>query len=452
MNDILRIDRFPSGQIFLPPSKSVGHRALICGALAGGGTVRNAGDNDDIRATIRCLSALGAELSSLDSEADDTNKASGNSDSWRIESGRASRLRTPTTLDCGESGSTLRFLIPLAALYGSEVTFTGRGRLMERPLDVYETCLGGKGVSFRRKDGSLTVRGPLPPGVFRLPGDVSSQFITGLLLALPLLSQDSLILLETPLQSASYVDLTLAVLADYGIKIENNEHKYYKIYGNQRYRVRDYAVEADYSGAAFFLAAAALGRPLELMGLNLASVQGDRAFLDLLRQAGYEVQTGPHGGIKVTPSSDEMVKAASDGEQRSAAASSVIRPRPLTVDVGDIPDLVPPLAALLAFADGESRIENAERLRIKESDRLATVTRQLNRLGAEVIEGRDSLIICGKPQLRGGLCFGENDHRIAMMCGVAAIGCETRVTIDGYDCVKKSYPGFWRDFMGKEKS
>ncbi|MBO4991797.1 MAG: hypothetical protein J6E42_06550, partial [Firmicutes bacterium] len=217
-------------------------------------------------------------------------------------------------------------------------------------------------------------------------------------------------------------------------------------------RVRDYAVEADYSGAAFFLAAAALGRPLELMGLNLASVQGDRAFLDLLRQAGYEVQTGPHGGIKVTPSSDEMVKAASDGEQRSAAASSVIRPRPLTVDVGDIPDLVPPLAALLAFADGESRIENAERLRIKESDRLATVTRQLNRLGAEVIEGRDSLIIRGKPQLRGGLCFGENDHRIAMMCGVAAIGCETRVTIDGYDCVKKSYPGFWRDFMGKEKS
>ena len=441
MNDILRIDRFPSGQIFLPPSKSVGHRALICGALAGGGTVRNAGDNDDIRATIRCLSALGAKLSSVDGVDGCSGEDGGNSDSWRIESGRASRLRTPVTLDCGESGSTLRFLIPLAALYGSEVTFTGRGRLMERPLDVYETCLGGKGVSFQRKDGCLTVRGPLSPGVFRLPGDVSSQFITGLLLALPLLSQDSLILLETPLQSASYVDLTLAVLADYGIQIENNEHKYYKIYGNQRYRVREYAVEADYSGAAFFLAAAALGRPLELMGLNLASVQGDRAFLDLLRQAGYDIQTGPHGGIAVASSLT-----------RPSADATVIRPRPLIVDVGDIPDLVPPLAALLAFADGESRIVNAGRLRIKESDRLATVTRQLNRLGAQVIEGRDSLIIHGKPQLQGGLCFGENDHRIAMMCGVAAIGCETPVTIDGYDCVKKSYPGFWRDFMGKEKS
>ncbi|MBO5665885.1 MAG: 3-phosphoshikimate 1-carboxyvinyltransferase [Firmicutes bacterium] len=389
----LTIDRFPSGQVFLPPSKSVGHRAMICAALADGGTVHAPGENDDIRATLRCLEALkqGASL-----------------------------------LDCGESGSTLRFLIPLAALEGRPITFTGQGRLMDRPLGVYEDCLGTQGVTFTRQDKTFTVCGPLQAGTFRLPGNVSSQFITGLLLALPLLSEDSTIIMETPLQSASYVDLTLSVLKDYGITIYNDNHNTYHIPGNQTFQIRDYTVEADFSGAAFFLAAAALGRPLELMGLNLRSVQGDRAFLDLLEQAGYTLSNGPHGGLQV---------------------HGPVRPKPLTVDVGDIPDLVPPLAALLAFADGESRIVNAGRLRIKESDRLATVTRQLNNLGADVIEGEDHLIIRGKERLSGGNCSGENDHRIAMMCAVAAIGCEEPVTLTDYKCVKKSYPNFWDDFM-----
>ena len=395
MNTALNIDRFPSGQIFLPPSKSVGHRALICSALAGGGIVHRSGENDDIRATKRCLEALnnGGSL-----------------------------------LDCGESGSTLRFLIPLAALEDRPITFTGGGRLMERPLGVYEDCLGAQGVTFARQDKTLTIRGPLKAGTFRLPGNVSSQFITGLLLALPLCPQDSTILMESPLQSASYVDLTLDVLKNYGITIHNHTHRTYQIPGNQTYQVRDYTVEADFSGAAFFLAAAALGRPLELMGLNLHTVQGDRAFLELLKQAGYSLGTGPNGGLTVT------------GPQR---------PKPLTVDVGDIPDLVPPLAALLAFADGESRIVNAGRLRIKESDRLATVTRQLNNLGADITEGEDYLIIRGKARLSGGHCCGENDHRIAMMCAVAAIGCDGPVTLTDFTCVKKSYPDFWRDFMGK---
>ncbi|MBR7147698.1 MAG: 3-phosphoshikimate 1-carboxyvinyltransferase [Firmicutes bacterium] len=394
MNTALNIDRFPSGQIFLPPSKSVGHRALICSALAGGGTVHNSGTNEDIQATLRCLKAL--------------------------QNGES-------LLDCGESGSTLRFLIPIAALEGRPITFTGHGRLMERPLDAYEDCMRGKGVTFSRGNHTFTVCGPLEGGKFRLPGNVSSQFITGLLLALPLLPDDSMIFVNSDLQSASYVDLTLDVLKNYGITIHNNNHRTYFVPGNQTYQIRDYAVEADFSGAAFFLAAAALGRPLELMGLNLQSVQGDRAFLDLLKQAGYSLETGPHGGITVT------------GPQR---------PKPLTVDVGDIPDLVPPLAALLAFADGESRIVNAGRLRIKESDRLTTVTRQLNNLGADITEGEDYLIIRGKARLSGGHCCGENDHRIAMMCAVASIGCDEPVTLTGFTCVKKSYPDFWRDFMG----
>ena len=398
MTSALHIDRLPSGQIFLPPSKSVGHRALICAALAGGGTVHNPGENEDIRATLRCLEAL---------------------------------KNGETLLNCGESGSTLRFLIPLAALEARPITFTGQGRLMDRPLGVYEDCLGTKGVTFTRNPNTktLTVCGPLQSGSFHLPGDVSSQFITGLLLALPLRPEDSTIYMTTPLQSASYVDLTLSVLKEYGITIHNDNHRTYHIPGNQTFRIRDFAVEADFSGAAFFLAAAALGRPLELMGLNLQSVQGDRAFLDLLEQAGYALNPGPNGGITI---------------------SGPARPKPLTVDVGDIPDLVPPLAAFLAFADGESRIFNAGRLRIKESDRLATVTRQLNNLGADVTEGEDYLIIRGKERLTGGRCHGENDHRIAMMCALASIGCDGPVTLTDYACVKKSYPGFWNDFMGMD--
>ena len=405
MNEPLRIDRFPAGQIFLPPSKSVAHRALICSVLSGGGTITNLGENDDIRATEQCLQAL---------MSDDT-----------------------PVLDCNESGSTLRFLIPLAALQNRPITFIGRGRLMERPLGVYEQCLGDKGVTMDRTNGQLIVQGPLQAGTFHVPGDVSSQFITGLLLALPLLSEDSIIQVDTPLQSASYVDLTLAVLKDFGITIEHKNHQSYHIPGNQTYQVRDYSVEADCSGAAFFLAAAALGRPVELMGLNQTSVQGDRAFLDLLIQAGYRLTTGPNGGLKVIPC-----------EATPSTPDRVSRPKPLTVDVGDIPDLVPPLAAFLAFADGESRIINAGRLRIKESDRLATVTQQLNNLGAEVMEGDDYLIIRGKKALTGGTCNGENDHRIAMMCGVAAIGCVDPVILSDYTCVKKSYPSFWTDFMG----
>lgn len=411
MRDILTIDRFPSGQIFLPPSKSVAHRALICNALAGGGTIENMGDNEDIRATARCLDALKTVT-------------------WpvtRPES--ASHLSShPPLLDCGESGSTLRFLIPLAALASTSVNFIGQGRLMERPLHVYEECLWDKGVNMQRTGQYLTVCGSMEPGVFRIPGDVSSQFVTGLLLALPLLSGESRIEIRGPLQSASYVELTLAVLADFGIRVEHDDFQFFRIPGNQRYQTCNYQVEADFSGAAFFLAAAALGRPLELMGLNLHSKQGDRAFLDLLTQAGAVIGTGSHGGLTV----------------------SMGRPKALTVDVGDIPDLVPPLAALLAYGDGESRIVNAGRLRIKESDRLATVTRQLNRLGAHVTEGPDFLCIRGKESLAGGTCHGENDHRIAMMCAVAAIGCHDPVRITGYDCVKKSYPAFWQDFLKEE--
>lgn len=423
-NRLLTINRFPAGQIFPPPSKSVGHRALICGALAGGGFIVRPGDNQDIQATVRCLSALGARLSA---------RKGGNAShgGCEIARGLPDKIGAPLTLDCGESGSTLRFLIPLAALYDADISFTGGGRLMERPLTVYESCLGGQGVAMTRGENRFAVRGPLRPGVFHIPGDVSSQFITGLLFALPLLSGDSEIRLESPLQSASYVDLTLAVLRDYGIQIDAVDHRRYVIGGNQRYRIRDYTVEADFSGAAFFLAAAALGRPLEVMGLNLNSAQGDRAFLQLLSQAGYTLSRGAHGGIAV--SSDHG-----------------FRPDALTVDVGDIPDLVPPLAALLAFCRGESRIVNAGRLRIKESDRLTTVARQLSRLGADITEGSDFLVIRGKPFLSGGSCQGENDHRIAMMCGVAAIGCKHPVTLSDYECVAKSYPDFWNDFMKEE--
>ena len=320
------------------------------------------------------------------------------------------------TLDCGESGSTLRFLIPAALLVQGGAAFTGRGRLMERPLAPYETLFREKGIGWGLENGVLTLdsgrgydRLALDPGEYRLPGNVSSQFITGLLFVLPLLEGDSDLVLTSPLESRGYVDLTLDVLNKFGVTVDPRENGFH-VPGGQKYRAGDLAIEADWSQAAFWYGANLLGSQVDILNLNRSSAQGD---------------------MRVVPYSQQLS-----------------RPGDVELDVSQCPDLVPPLAAMAAVRTGECRLTNAARLRLKESDRLATVTQTLRALGAAVEEGPDSLTFHGLPILEGGVTVDCcNDHRIAMMAAVCAASAGAPVKLLGAECVKKSYPEFWTHFQ-----
>lgn len=398
------------GTLTPPPSKSAAHRLLIAAALAGGGRVRGLSLSADMEATLRAVRGLGVSVR-LDGDAACFSPAP------------PSSSPSPLPVDCGESGSTLRFLIPLYAARGIPAVFTGHGRLPERPLGVYADCLPPHGVTLSAASGlPLTVTGRLTGGDFALPGDVSSQFITGLLFALPLCREDSRIRLTTPLESAGYVDMTLQVLRQAGIRVKPLEDGWF-IPGSQTYRPLDTAVESDWSQAAFLLAAGALGGEVTLTGLNPASAQGDREALSLFRRFGAAVEEAP-GRI-------------------------VCRKAPLhgiDIDAAQIPDLVPVLAVTAALADGVTHITGAARLRLKESDRLAAVADGIRRLGGRVEEGPDSLTITGVSRLAGGRAEGYNDHRIVMALSMAALGCEAPVTVTDAQSVAKSWPAFFEDY------
>lgn len=398
------------GTLTPPPSKSAAHRLLIAAALAGEGRVRGLSLSADMEATLRAVRGLGVSVR-LDGDA------------ACFAPAPPSSSPSPLPVDCGESGSTLRFLIPLYAARGIPAVFTGHGRLPERPLGVYADCLPPHGVTLSAASGlPLTVTGRLTGGDFALPGDVSSQFITGLLFALPLCREDSRIRLTTPLESAGYVDMTLQVLRQAGIRVEPLEDGWF-IPGSQTYQPLDTAVESDWSQAAFLLAAGALGGEVTLTGLNPASAQGDREALSLFRRFGAAVEEAP-GRI-------------------------VCRKAPLhgiDIDAAQIPDLVPVLAVTAALADRVTHITGAARLRLKESDRLAAVADGIRRLGGRVEEGPDFLTITGVPRLTGGRAEGYNDHRIVMALSMAALGCEAPVTVTDAQSVAKSWPAFFEDY------
>jgi len=396
------IEKFPGGTVTPPASKSLCHRAVICAALASGdrgssSVLMNIDRSDDVDATVAGMSALCEDPA------------------------------RPAVIDCNESGSTLRFLLPIAALREHETVFLGRGRLLQRPLDIYADIFAKSGVAFVHDEREARVRGPFRAGVYTLSGDVSSQFVSGLLFALPLVDGDSEIRLATPLQSRQYVDLTVDVMSRFGVDIKEFEEGY-RVRGNQKYRAADYTVEADYSQAAFFLAAAALGQTVRVAGLNRDSRQGDRAILKILRDMGAEVNWR--------------------GAEVSVTAGKL---KAVTVDARDVPDLVPPVAALCCFCDGTSRIVNAGRVRLKESDRLHALAVELSKLGAQITEHDDGLSITGARYLTGGGVDAWGDHRIAMAMAVASIRCREPVAVSGWRCVSKSYPGFWRDFEVGEK-
>lgn len=381
--DLILEPRSIAGTVAAIASKSQAHRLLICAALAERPTRILCGAlSQDIEATARCLAALGAGL--CYDGAVFTVRPIG-----LPQSGEAP--------DCGESGSTLRFLLPVAAALGCDATFHLRGRLPERPLGPLWEALEAHGCRLTRPTpDTLRCAGQLRGGVFALAGNVSSQFLSGLLFALPLTGEDCRLRLTTPLESRGYVDLTLAALERFGIRVEAEEAGW-RIPGGQRYRSPGpVSVEGDWSNAAFWLCAGAVSGPVTVTGLDMASRQGDRAVLAWLRALGAEVEEGT-AGVTVRP-----------GALHGCA-----------INAREIPDLVPPLALTAALARGETCIYGAARLRFKESDRLQTVADTLNALGGRAEVRRTALRISGGA-LRGGAVSGANDHRIVMMAAVAA--------------------------------
>ena len=400
----------PRGAVAAPPSKSDVHRAVICAALSGGVCkISPVALSNDIRATIGCVEALGAE-------------ASVENDVLTVD-GSAVFAKKTATLDCIESGSTLRFMIPVAAAGGVEARFTGSGSLVSRPIGLYSQILPEKGVSLEGGDGlPLKISGKLKSGVFKVPGNISSQFISGLLFALPLLRGDSDIILTSPIQSAGYINMTIRTMEKFGIEVDVTDTGWH-VRGGQRYIPSDYRTDGDWSQAAFYLVSGAVNGEITVNNLNTDSKQGDRKIAELLREFGAEV----------IQEADSVTVKKSDMKG-------------IEIDASQIPDLVPALAVCASFADGVTRITNAERLRIKESDRLISTAALINSLGGEAKELPDGLVIRGSRTLIGGTVKGFNDHRIVMSAAICAPGSENPIICTDALSVNKSYPGFFDDY------
>lgn len=431
------------GCIKIPSSKSLAHRAIICASLSNGvSMINNVDMSKDITATIECMRILGAVI-----------EVYGN----RVRINGANTLKISKassrgiTLDCNESGSTIRFLIPIALMTGCEVTFTGHGKLPKRPLDVYYDIFKLQNIAYTTSaDGFLpmTALGLLKSGVFYVPGNISSQFITGLLFTLPILDGNSEIIINNNLESKGYIDLTLDILAKFGIKIVNNDYKSFSINGNQRYVATDYTVESDYSQACFWLAANMIGSDVRCEGLSPTSLQGDKEILNIIEilkiaWVNAEIitsETETHTSEAVT---SEPETRTSEAEPHTS--ESVIS-EPIRIDASQIPDMVPVLAVIASLGKGTVHIVNASRLRIKECNRLAAIVVELSKIGADIEENGDGLIINGKPMLDGGETDSWNDHRICMAIAIAATRCKNAVTITNSGCVDKSYADFWLDY------
>ena len=398
------------GTVSAPPSKSMAHRAVLCSALAKGTShIENLEFSKDISATLAAAGQLCA----------------------RVESGPADVLVEGLghfrpvfgPVDCCESGSTLRFLIPLASLTGQSITFVGRGRLMERPQSVYETLYREQNLHFEQANGQLTVAGSLRSGEYTLAGNVSSQFISGLLFALPLLAGDSTLHLIPPVESRSYIEMTRAAQAAFGVTSHWLDDTTLCIPGGQQYHPRDYIVEGDYSQAAFLAVLGAVKGGITLTGLAAETLQGDAAILDILRRC----------GAKFT----------------QTEAGLVFEQAPLhgvDIDLADCPDLGPVLMVLGLLCEGTTVIRNAERLRIKESDRIAAMEAELRACGGVLSSESGTITVQGcKPQLHApeAPLSGHNDHRVVMSLTVLALAADIPLAINEAEAVQKSWPHFF---------
>lgn len=405
------------GEVKVPPSKSMAHRAVICAALSGGlSKISNIDYSDDIIATINGMRALGASINRYDDYLE----------VWGIYSSK-NTVKDLRVIDCNESGSTLRFLVPISLLVKGKTKFIGRGNLGKRPLKTYYDIFDNQNIQYSFKEGELDleVSGKLQGTEYSVKGNISSQFITGLLFTLPLLNEDSKIVITTELESKGYIDLTLSAMKDFGIEIINNDYKEFIIKGNQSYKARDYRVEGDYSQVAFFLSANALGSNVIAKDLLLDSLQGDKEVVDILSRMGVEFNNEENNIISKV-----------NGELKATI-----------IDGSQCPDIIPVLSAVAALAKGRTTVINAGRLRIKECDRLKAVATELSKLGANIVEQEEGLVIEGVDSLKGGeTVWSWKDHRIAMTLAIASTRCEEPIVIKDYECIAKSYPSFFEDF------
>ena len=393
------------GKITAPPSKSFAHRYLIASFLSGKRVeVLNAGSSKDVLATLNALKALGAEISN------DNNKI--------VIEKKAIIGDQVRTVDCFESGSTLRFLLPVASALGIKSDFTGSERLLERPIKSLVDCLNQNGANVE----GFSVRGKLKGGEYNIDASVSSQYITGLLFALPLLDGDSKIILQNQSVSVGYIDVTLEVLKQFGIEIEKTDYGFY-VRGNQKYiPPKKIIVEGDYSGSAFYLCAGAIGDRITIKGLNPNSCQGDREILKILKTFGAKVKTGKN---KITVEKEKL--------------------RAIEYDCTDIPDLVQIISVVCAFCSGTSVLKNVQRLKDKESDRIQAILNMLKiaKIKAEYLNG--DLKITGRIPI-GGDFDGGNDHRTVMSSAILASHSIGTSTINGAQVTDKSYPEFFAHF------
>ena len=400
------------GTIAAPASKSEAHRRMICAGLTKGATTLTGFmDSDDMAATARCLKALGAQVEQCGDVLTVT--------------GQSKKITKLPVLDCGESGSTLRFFVPIALAMTKGGVFRMHGRLGQRPMDVYQDLFVPRGVRWRMGVGcdgaaELTVRGELEPGHYVLPGNVSSQFVSGLLFALPLLEADSTLTVQPPVESAGYIRMTVEALQQSGVRLEETSPFSWRIAGNQAYQAGDGHLSGDYSQAAVLLCAGALGHEITVTHLARETTQGDRAVLQHLAALGATVAEDANG---VTVTAETL--------------------HGTTLDMSGCPDIAPILALVCQLAEGESRLTGCGRLRLKECDRLAATVESLNLLGGNAKAEGDTIVIQGVKALRGGVKLPRyNDHRMVMLGMIAASVAEAPVSLSGVEALNKSWPEF----------
>ncbi len=394
-----------SGRIAPPPSKSHTHRAFFLASMAKGESrISNALLSADTRATLAACRAMGAEI------AED-------GDAFRISGGR---LHAPDMVDADNSGTTMRIFAGIASMFDSPVTITGDASLRKRPIGPLLDALSQSGVRCSSENSlpPVTVCGPNKGGDVSIDGGVSSQFITSLLMVSPMLQNDSTVTVLGNTVSAPYLDVTAHMMRLFGASVSKTENMY-AINGGTGYRPHDYMVPADFSSAAFPMAAGALAGSVTVTGMDMNDPQGDKAIVGILRAAGAEVSVR---GTEITVSKGKL--------------------RGCDVDMGSVPDLFPIVAVLLSAAEGDSRLYGAPQLKFKESNRIETVVDMIDAIGGSAEATDDGCIIHGKPKLKGGRIVHKGDHRIMMSAAVASLVCEDGVEMDDAECCAVSFPGF----------
>lgn len=443
-----------SGKVIVPPSKSMSHRYIVSASLADGiSKIYNISYSDDIEATIDAMKVLGANIEkteecliikgiytkknnniseeknknteelmcrNIDEKEDFTNLEK------KVDNVR-SKSEEYKVINCRESGSTLRFILPILTLFDEKFELKTLGNLINRPIDPYLEIFMSEGIAIKKFENSYFIESGkrLKSKSFIIDGNISSQFVTGMMFVLPILEYDSEIIIRGSLESRGYIDMTLDSLRLFGVEIQNHRYEKFVIKGGQKYKSGGYKIEGDYSQAAFFVVAAALGNDILIEGLSYETKQGDKKILEIVENFGVKLEKREN--------SIRVVKSELKG---------------FSFDGSEIPDIVPIISLLASLSEGSTTISNIARLRIKESDRIFSVYRELKKLGADIEMGDDYLKINGKKSLCGGVNVSSHkDHRIAMMLSIAATVCEGDICIENTDSVKKSYPDFWEKYI-----